>query len=66
MESTVVAKMMNDSRKLKVAKPYVAPKLQRLSSDAAKGLLLRNAHTDDSELRQMIESVDHLHEAKGS
>lgn len=64
MESTEVGKKMNVGRKLKVCKPYVAPRLQRLSPDAAKGLLLR--HADDSELRQMIETADQLHGAKGS
>jgi hypothetical protein len=66
MESTDVGKMMNVTRKLKVSKPYVAPKLQRLSPDAAKSLLLRDADTDDSGPRQIIDSVDQLHGAKGS
>ena len=66
MESTEVGKKMNVGRKSKVCKPYVAPRLQRLSPDAAKGLLLRDGDTDDSELRQMIETVDQLHGAKGS
>lgn len=66
MESTDVDKMMSVDRKLKVCKPYVAPRVQRLNPEAAKDLLLRDADTNDSELRQMIENVDQLHGAKGS
>jgi|tagenome__1003787_1003787.scaffolds.fasta_scaffold10081360_1 hypothetical protein len=66
MESTDVGKTMGVGRKLKVCKSYVAPKLQRLSPDVAKGLLLRDAETDDSELRQILESMDQLDGAKGS
>ena len=66
VESTDVGKTMGVGRKLKVCKPYIAPKLQRLSLEAAKDLLLRDADTNDSELRQMIESIDQLDGAKGS
>jgi hypothetical protein len=66
MESTVVDKMMRVGRKLKVCKPYVTPKLQRLSPEAGKGPLLRDADTSDSELRRILERVDQLHGAKGS
>ena len=66
MESTDTGKMVNAGRKLKIRKRYVAPKLQRLSPDAAKSLLLRKADTHDSELQQLIDSVDRLHGAKGS
>ena len=65
MESTNVEKM-NATRKLKIRKPYVAPRLQRISPDAAKDLLLRDADTNDPELRQIIERIDQLHGAKGS
>ena len=66
MESTDIGKMMNVGRKSKVRKPYVAPKLQRLGPVAVKGLISRHADTSDTELRQFIEIVDHLHGAKGS
>jgi hypothetical protein len=66
MEATDVRKMMDVDVKLKVCKPYVAPKLQRLSPVAAKGLLSRHAKRSDTELRQLIESVDQIHGAKGS
>lgn len=66
MESTDMDKIMNAGRKLKVCKPYAAPSLQRLSPVVAKGLLSRHADMKDTELRQMIESVDQLHGAKGS
>jgi hypothetical protein len=66
MEATEVGKTMNFGRKLKVCKPYVAPKLQRLSPVAVKGLLSRHADTSDAELEQLIESVDRLLGAKGS
>ena len=66
MESTDVSKIMNAGRKLKACKPYVAPSLQRLSAEVAKGLLSRHADTSDTDLQQMIESVDQLHGAKGS
>jgi hypothetical protein len=60
-----VGKMMNADRKRKVRKHYVAPRLQHLSSDPAKGLLFRDADTNDSELQRIIE-IDQLHGAKGS
>lgn len=66
MESTDVSNMMNVVRKTKVWKPYVAPRLQRLSTDVVKVLLSREAEKSDTEFRQLIESVDHLHGAKGS
>ena len=66
MESIDVDKMMNADRKLKVRKHYVAPRLQHLRPDAAKGLLFRDADTNDSELQRIIENIDQLHGAKGS
>ena len=66
MESTDAGKKMNVGRTLKDRKPYVAPRLQRLSPDAAKGVLLRDADTNNSELRQILESMDQLDGAKGS
>jgi len=66
MESTDVGTIMNVGRKLKGRKSYVAPRLQHLSPDAAKGLLSRHAKTSDTELQQLIESVDQIHGAKGS
>jgi hypothetical protein len=66
MESTDMEKGMGATRKLKIRKPYVAPKLQRISPDAAKDLLLPDADTNDPKLRQMIERIDQLHGAKGS
>ena len=66
MESIDVGKMMNADRKLKVGKYYVAPRLQHLRPDAAKGLLFRDADTNDSELQRIIENIDQLHGAKGS
>ena len=57
---------MGATRKFKIRKPYVAPKLQRISPDAAKDLLLPDADTNDPKLRQMIERIDQLHGAKGS
>ena len=65
MESTDVEKM-NATRKLKVRNPYVAPRLERMSTYTAKDLLLSDADTNDPELRQMIERIDELHGAKGS
>ncbi len=65
MQSTDVGRKMNVIR-LKVCKPYVAPRLQRLSPAIVKSRLSRDADTSDSELQQLIESVDHLHGAKGS
>jgi hypothetical protein len=65
MESTDVGKTINIEGKLE-PKPYVAPGLQRLSPDAAKRLLLRDADTNDSELRQMLESNEQVDGAKGS
>lgn len=64
MEATDVGETVNFGRKLKVCKPYVAPKLQRLSPVAVKGLLSRHADTSDAELEQLIESVDRLHGAR--
>ena len=66
MGSTEVGKMINAVPSLKVCKPYVAPRVQRLSPMAVKGLLSRRGDTSDSELQQLIESVDQLHGAKGS
>jgi hypothetical protein len=66
MESVDVDKMMNADRKLKLRKHYVAPRLQHLRPDAAKGLLFRDADTNDSEFQRIIENIDHLHGAKGS
>ena len=66
MESIDVEKMMNVTRKLKVRKPYLAPRLQRVSLDVAKDLLFSDRDTNDPELRQMIERVDQLNGAKGS
>ena len=66
MESTDMEKVMDATRKLKIRKPYVAPRLQRISPDAAKDLLLPDADTNDPKLRQMIERIDQLHGAKGS
>jgi hypothetical protein len=65
MESGDAGKKMNVIR-LKVCKPYVAPRLQRLSPALVKSRLSRDADTSDSELQQWIESVDHLHGAKDS
>jgi hypothetical protein len=65
MESGEVGKKVSVVR-MKVFKPYVAPRLQRLSPALAKSRLSRDADTSDSELQQLIESVDHLHGAKGS
>ena len=66
MESTDVGEMMNVVRKLKVCKPYVAPKLRRLSPTLVKSLLSLDPDTNDGELQQLIENFDHLHGAKGS
>jgi hypothetical protein len=66
MESIDVEQMMNVTRKLKVRKPYLAPRLRRISLGAAKDLLLSDRDTNDPELRQMIERVDQLNGAKGS
>ena len=66
MESIDVGKMMNADRKPKVRKHYVAPRLQHLKPDAAKGLLFRDADTNDSELQRIIENIAQLHGAKGS
>jgi hypothetical protein len=66
MKSTDVDKMINVVQTLRVCKPYVAPRLQRLSPVVAKGLLSRYADTSDSKVQQMIECVDQLHGAKGS
>jgi hypothetical protein len=66
MESTDVGKTTNAGRKLKARKPYVAPRLQRVSPVAAKGLLSRDADASDTQLQQMIESVDQIDGAKGS
>jgi hypothetical protein len=66
MESIDVGKMMNADRKLKVRKYYVAPRLQHLRLGAAKGLLFRDADTNDSELQRIIENIAQLHGAKGS
>jgi hypothetical protein len=65
MESTDVGKMMN-VRKLKSRKPYVPPKLRRLSPAEAKSLLSRRDDTSAKELQQLIESVNQFHGAKGS
>ena len=65
MES-IDEKLMIARQKLKVRKPYAAPGFQRLSPVAALRLLSRHADNSDTELRQMIESVDHLHGEKGS
>lgn len=66
MESIDVGKMMNADRKPKARRHYVAPRLQHLSSDVAKGLLFRDADTNDSEIQRIIENIDQLHGAKGS
>ena len=66
MESADVEKIVSVGQKSKVCKPYVAPKFENLSPEAAKDRLLQNADANDSELRQMIEIVDELHGAKGS
>ena len=66
MESIDVDKMMNADRKLKVRKHYGAPRFQHLRPDAVKGLLFRDADTNDSELQRIIENIDQLHGAKGS
>lgn len=65
MESTDVEKM-HATRKLKVRKPYAAPRVERMSTYTAKDLLLPDADTNDPQLRQMIERIDQLHGAKGS
>jgi hypothetical protein len=66
MESTNADKTTNAGQKLKVRKPYVAPKLQHVRPVAVKGLLSRDADASDTQLQQMIESVDQLDGAKGS
>jgi hypothetical protein len=66
MELTDAGKTTNAGRKSKARKPYVAPRLQRVSSVAVKRLLLRDADASDTQLQQMIESVDQLDGAKGS
>ena len=66
MESADVGKVMNATRKLQFRKLYVAPRLQRARPDVAKRLILTKADPNDSELRQMTESVDQLHGAEGS
>lgn len=59
-------KLMTARQKLKVRKPSVAPRFQSLSPVAALRLLSRHADNSYTELRQMIESIDHLHGEKGS
>jgi hypothetical protein len=66
MESIDVDKMMNADRKLKVRKHCVVPRLQHLSSEVAKSLLLQDADTNDFELQGIIENMDQPHGAKGS
>jgi len=66
MESTNAGKTTKASQKLKVRKPYVAPKLERVSPVAAKGLLSQDADASDTQLEQMTESVDQIDGAKDS
>jgi hypothetical protein len=66
MESTDIGNMMNVVSTLKAPKPYVPPRLQRLSPALVKSRLSRDADPNDSELRQLFQSVDQLHGAKGS
>jgi hypothetical protein len=66
MESTDVSKMMDVVRQLKVCKPYVAPKLRRLSPALVKSLLSLDFDRSNNELQQLMESVDQLHRAKGA
>jgi hypothetical protein len=65
MKSTDVGEI-NVTRKVKVGKPYVAPKLRRLSPAQVESLLSRDPDTSDKDFRQLIESVNQLHGAKGS
>ena len=66
MESTNAGKTTKASQKLKVRKPYVAPRLQRVSPVAVKDLLSRDADASDTQLQQMVESADQIDGAKGS
>ena len=66
MKPEVVASMTNVVDKLKVCKPYAAPKLRRLSPALVKSLLSLDANISANELQQFIESSDRLHGVKGS
>jgi hypothetical protein len=66
MESSDVRKAVTTAKEMKVGTPYIAPGLKRLSSAAAKDLLLQHADTGDPEVQHMLDCVDELQGEKGS
>lgn len=66
MESTDVEKGMSFGRKQKVCQPYTAPMLQRVDPLGVQSLFLLLADQSDTEFQQIIDSIDHPHEEKGS
>lgn len=60
MKSADLARSLGGRQEQRGARPYVAPRVTRLSPQEAKELLLRSGDTSDPVVHQMLDRIDKI------